>query len=260
LSGLLTCITCRVGFRDSDLQRDHYKSDWHRYNLKRKIVNLPPVTAENFADRCAAQELLQAEASKDTTQYCTICKKSFGNEKALQSHVVSKKHSEMVKQFSKDGGRTQQSNLQQTRSKGKSESEEGVSVGGISSSPGKSPGLGGKKFTQQSPQPITRSAFPGKGQKLEEDSSDDDSWEEVEGTPIPPTTCLFCSEESSDIEANLEHMSLVHSFFIPDVEYCVCIEELLEYLGCKVGEGMRCLWCNEKGKTFYDVLAVQVYL
>lgn len=29
-SGLFTCITCRVGFRDGDLQRNHYKTDWHR--------------------------------------------------------------------------------------------------------------------------------------------------------------------------------------------------------------------------------------
>ena len=34
---LYTCITCRVGFRTAELQRNHYKSDWHRYNLKRKV-------------------------------------------------------------------------------------------------------------------------------------------------------------------------------------------------------------------------------
>ena len=25
-----TCITCGVAFHDADLQRDHYKTDWHR--------------------------------------------------------------------------------------------------------------------------------------------------------------------------------------------------------------------------------------
>uniref|UniRef100_A0A915ARB5 U1-type domain-containing protein n=1 Tax=Parascaris univalens TaxID=6257 RepID=A0A915ARB5_PARUN len=39
----LTCICCRVVFANSDIQRDHYRTDWHRYNLKRKVdtVNLP---------------------------------------------------------------------------------------------------------------------------------------------------------------------------------------------------------------------------
>lgn len=91
-----------------------------------------------------------------------------------------------------------------------------------------------------------------------DDDDDDDSWEEIEGIQIPPTSCLFCAVESGDIESNLEHMSVSHSFFIPDMEYCTDLEGLLDYLGSKVGEGMMCLWCNEKGKSFYDVLAVQV--
>ena len=50
-----TCITCRVAFADADLQRGHYKTDWHRYNLKRKVAEMPPVTAENFQERVLAQ-------------------------------------------------------------------------------------------------------------------------------------------------------------------------------------------------------------
>jgi len=271
-SGLLTCMTCRVGFRDGDLQREHYKSDWHRYNLKRKIVQLPPVTVENFAERVAAQEALQADSNKDTSQYCTICKKSFGNEKAFQSHVISKKHAAMVKEVS----------LQDSTSPGKSSEvpskelksnkgsvEEGVKAGSSSSS-SKSP-VAGKKLLPQSPGPIMKAAFIGKGNRLgsakeaeaevmelDGDDDDDDSWEEIEGTPIPVTNCLFCHHESRDIESNLEHMSHSHSFFIPDMEYCMDIEGLMEYLGSKVGEGMMCLWCNEKGRQFYDVQAVQV--
>jgi len=34
----------------------------------------------------------------------------------------------------------------------------------------------------------------------------------------------------------------------------------LDYLGSKVGEGMMCLWCNEKGKAFFDVHAVQQHM
>ncbi len=32
-----TCISCHVAFREAAVQREHYKSDWHRYNLKRKV-------------------------------------------------------------------------------------------------------------------------------------------------------------------------------------------------------------------------------
>lgn len=262
--GLLTCITCRVAFRDADLQREHYKSDWHRYNLKRKIIQLPPVTVENFADRVAAQEALQADSNKDTTQYCTICKKSFGNEKALHSHIISKKHAAMVLQEEKTDGKSQEGLSKDLKVKCAVQENEPKP-----SSSTKSP-IAGKKLTQ-SPGPIMKAAFIGKGNKLGaakedekvidvDDDEDDSDWEEIEGIPIPVNCCFFCNFESGDMEANLDHMSRKHSFFIPDMEYCNDVEGLMEYLGSKVGEGMMCLWCNEKGRSFYDVLAVQVLI
>ena len=57
MQNLLTCISCRVAFNDADLQRDHYKSEWHRYNLKRKIAELPPITLENFDNRITEQKI-----------------------------------------------------------------------------------------------------------------------------------------------------------------------------------------------------------
>ena len=51
-----TCITCGVGFSSGDDQRIHYKSDWHRYNLKRKVAGMVPVSAEGFRDRVLAQQ------------------------------------------------------------------------------------------------------------------------------------------------------------------------------------------------------------
>ena len=50
-----TCITCRVSFSDAEMQRSHYKTDWHRYNLKRKVAQMPPVTAEVFFERVMSQ-------------------------------------------------------------------------------------------------------------------------------------------------------------------------------------------------------------
>lgn len=48
---LFTCISCRVVFANSELQKAHYRTDWHRYNLKRKVADLPPVTAVDFQQR-----------------------------------------------------------------------------------------------------------------------------------------------------------------------------------------------------------------
>lgn len=33
----LTCNACNMEFKDEEERNLHYKSDWHRYNLKRKV-------------------------------------------------------------------------------------------------------------------------------------------------------------------------------------------------------------------------------
>ena len=44
----LTCITCRLYFSNAKDQKLHFKSDLHRFNLKRKVASLPSVTQQIF--------------------------------------------------------------------------------------------------------------------------------------------------------------------------------------------------------------------
>lgn len=48
---------------------------------------------------------------------------------------------------------------------------------------------------------------------------------------IPVTDCLFCSHHSRSLVKNVAHMTKVHSFFIPDVEFVVDLKGLIRYLG-----------------------------
>lgn len=89
-----TCISCHVKFADGDIQRLHYKSDWHRYNLKRKVAELPPVTAEEFKKRVLLRRSENEFESKDTSVYCKTCRKSFGTQNAFNNHLNSKRHKE----------------------------------------------------------------------------------------------------------------------------------------------------------------------
>ncbi|KAF5725287.1 hypothetical protein HS088_TW23G00008 [Tripterygium wilfordii] len=40
------CSTCNAFVGDSKLYREHFKSDWHKHNLRRKTRQLPPLAAE----------------------------------------------------------------------------------------------------------------------------------------------------------------------------------------------------------------------
>lgn len=111
-----TCISCRVAFADADIQRQHYKTDWHRYNLKRKVVNLAPVTAEDFQQRVLHQRQKDEDDAKDTSTYCKVCKKSFASHKAFENHENSKRHKEMVSALAESTGEFSYSSFYQKSS------------------------------------------------------------------------------------------------------------------------------------------------
>ncbi|KAH8740739.1 hypothetical protein FG386_002701 [Cryptosporidium ryanae] len=47
-NGAILCTVCGYTIKDSALLKQHYKSDWHIYNQKRKLSNKEPVTEEVF--------------------------------------------------------------------------------------------------------------------------------------------------------------------------------------------------------------------
>lgn len=87
-----TCITCQVMFKTSELQREHYKEDWHRYNLKRKVASIPPVTLEEFELRAKEHREQSQNLNRDESQYCKYCSKLFNTKNAFDNHLNSKKH------------------------------------------------------------------------------------------------------------------------------------------------------------------------
>lgn len=214
--GIYTCITCRVAFHDGDSQRHHYKSDWHRYNLKRKVAELPPVFAEEFVNRVHAQRNDEQKATEDKSKYCDACHKNFNNEKSFDNHLNSKKHKENeAYKFEKE--------------------------------------VDSKVNHQDQVE-----------EKVEEDTDSDreevdsDEWEE--DNPAESNYCLFCKHKSRSLVRNLRHMSLKHSFFIPDAEFCTNATSLIRYLGEKVFKGFMCLWCNDSGRGFHSAEAAQGHM
>ena len=212
-----TCITCRVVFHEPEIQRAHYKTDWHRYNLKRKVAELPTVTADDFREKVLAQQSLAAEADNKGTKVCLVCKKQFATENSYSCHVQSKKH------------------LEKAAMDAAKQSAPDASHGGqVLSSPS-------KLDEPEAETPIVVE-------------------EECDPEPLEISECLFCSKKSEDMESSLVHMSKAHGFFIPDLDYIADVKGLIGYLCEKVGVGCVCLYCNDKGKAFYSVEAVQKHM
>ncbi|XP_074843927.1 cytoplasmic 60S subunit biogenesis factor ZNF622 [Carettochelys insculpta] len=307
-----TCITCRVAFKDADIQRAHYKTDWHRYNLKRKVADMPPVTAENFQERVLAQRAVTEEQNKGTATYCTACSKRFSTFNAYENHLKSKKHLELEKKavqaINKKVATLNEKNVEKglgqeslnkdamnTAIQHAIRAQPSLSPKKVpllptdaSSSP---PSAGGdlSQSRERQEKPPRLQWFEEQAKKLaKQDAGDEDTeegWEDVDSDEVgdsedeqmeaagnedekqktaagavPPTDCLFCHHHSSSLMKNVAHMTKAHSFFIPDIEYLVDLRGLIMYLGEKVGVGKICLWCNEKGKSFYSTEAVKAHM
>ncbi|KAI8845589.1 hypothetical protein BC829DRAFT_399408 [Chytridium lagenaria] len=103
-AAIFTCLACHVAFHGAEHQREHYKSDWHRYNLKRKVADLPPVTQEAFA--------LRLKASFQGS--CIPCGKSYSTDNAYANHLISKKHKDAEATYEKKKRNAMESAAQDT--------------------------------------------------------------------------------------------------------------------------------------------------
>lgn len=65
LVGKFKCNSCRVSFDSKTLHREHFRSDWHRVNLKRKAGGMPPMSQQE----CEAIAMLEASAASDLSDY-----------------------------------------------------------------------------------------------------------------------------------------------------------------------------------------------
>ncbi len=58
-----TCSTCRLRLATVDAQRAHFQTPLHAFNVRRKIVNMVPVSQAQFDERVVAAETEQRAAA-----------------------------------------------------------------------------------------------------------------------------------------------------------------------------------------------------
>ncbi|KAF7971218.1 hypothetical protein HWV62_21622 [Athelia sp. TMB] len=241
---LYTCLSCSIGFVTAEDQRVHYRSDHHRYNMKRRVASLPPLSVLVFNQKVIErrQETAVMASSKGTS--CEICHKAYTTENAYRSHVQSKKHKDNeLKAIS----------APKPAAPAEVESHQ-------------------EPPTSRSPSPVierTADHAPKHtpvGLLVDDDASDDEVNQTIDEkiaaarSRISSIQCLFCPETSSSLAANLTHMSAAHSFFVPDAEYLIDLPGLINYLGEKIAVGNVCIYCNGKGREFRTLDAVRKHM
>ncbi|XP_055473125.1 ankyrin repeat and zinc finger domain-containing protein 1 isoform X1 [Psammomys obesus] len=66
ISDKLFCSACDQIFQNHQEQREHYKLDWHRFNLKQRLKNKPPLSAVDFEQQSSTGDLSSISGSEDS--------------------------------------------------------------------------------------------------------------------------------------------------------------------------------------------------
>lgn len=224
-----SCRTCKVKFNDLTLFKSHYRSEWHSYNLHASVNRLLPITLEDFQAKEAIYRKSSADQVERKKQICEICRKNFNGMKQYENHLISKTHKKNLQQ--NDNIVTRTKKLPDRFNCRRNDQVENVSVEN--------------------------------GEEMEicsdVESLDSDEWLEDSKYRID-NNCLFCNYQNESIEGCMKHMKQKHSFFVPDLEYCVDLSGLLEYLEQKICADFKCIWCNDSGRKMRSAQAVKMHM
>lgn len=250
---LFTCMSCSIAFTSPEEQRTHYRSDHHRYNMKRRVAGLPPVSALAFNQKVLDRRQETAVMTSPKGTSCEICGKAYTTENAYRSHVNSKKHKE-------NEVKAAQKALNPTVISEKQPEATPIEVQDTVESAVVPP------VAQSSEEPVASTSQPSESMDVDEEDDEDinmtiDQKIAAARTRLSPdTNCLFCTQTSTSLSANLLHMSSVHSFFIPDAEYLTDPAGLITYLGEKIAVGNVCIYCSTSSREFRSLEAVRKHM
>ncbi|KAI1437529.1 C2H2 type zinc-finger-domain-containing protein [Xylaria sp. CBS 124048] len=258
-----TCNTCQVAFRFADTQKSHMKNDWHRYNLKRRVASLPPISSEVFAEKVLqARAATTAEADRaGFQQLCEVCQRTYYSENSYRNHIGSQKHKAKQATMPKRGAVDDDSSVMtSTFSLGEPVAVASEEVDSDAEEEFNEVVEGLQKTTlkeRQSPVKRPSNPIPSVNEHQEDQSSEIVS---KTSTTVPGLTlknCLFCNYDSPTIPLNVHHMERIHGMFIPEKQYLVDLDGLITALQQRIQEYHECLYC---GKLKNTSAAVQTHM
>ena len=68
MSSSFTCNTCGLAFPTSGGQKEHMRSDWHRYNLKRRVAQLPSISMDTFNEKVSKMTIAEEEVDPNISK------------------------------------------------------------------------------------------------------------------------------------------------------------------------------------------------
>ncbi|CDW85331.1 zinc finger protein 622-like [Stylonychia lemnae] len=228
----------------------HIITDFHVFNIKRKILALEPVTEEIFEQKKATIALSEINSQQsDLGWKCYPCKKTFKSMEQLDQHQNSKNHKKNDKIYKAQNANPLENSQQ-------SSMFENLTKDNLSKhlNDDKSQEINLSKSDHPNDHNDSHNLDPTRDhqeqqekQKMKDDMND---------SKLPQRTsldtlriCLFCNKELGGVKKCLDHMRSAHSFFILDIDCCINLKGLLTYIAERIQLGYLCLFCNKMFKN-----------
>jgi len=231
-----SCNTCNLQFRSLEELKQHYESELHQENVKRRVAGAAPLSQAQFRRRQQGG----ASTTASQAQYvCKICNKKFNSIQTLRSHLDSAQHKAKKAEYEARKAVFAQRN-----------------AGGCGTACLDSPEVPSPKHVD--PLPPAKEAEEEPEAVEEESEAEEDSLEPYLPTPLGRVPededlqvgdCLFSNQRFASMEESLCYMAIEHGFVLPLCDRITDLEGLMAYLARKVNAGM-CLVCGDK--HFYD--------
>jgi pre-60S factor REI1 len=275
-----TCNTCQVAFRSSELQRAHMQTDWHRYNLKRRVASLPPLSSEIFTEKVLANKATAAATAAKASfeKSCAICQKTYFSENAHNNHLNSQKHRTNVMKSGRgamldDAASVSGSMTSSAFSLGESMAESDVTVNGEVEKEFSEVVDGIKNASLDAEPPVSRRPsrphhssaemrpeHPLSPTDTNESMAEDDQSSVAASSKAPSDPlldCLFCNYKSPTFALNVNHMGRFHGMFVPEKDFLSEPENLIKYLHDKIHTNHECLKCH---KVLHTPSGIQTHM
>jgi pre-60S factor REI1 len=247
-----------------------------RYNLKRRVASLPPISSEVFTEK-VLQARAETTAQADKAGFeraCDTCQKTYYSENSFRNHLLSAKHKARVAALaSRPNAKIDDEASSMSFSLGEPAATDSVLDSDVEEEFNEV--VEGLKNTglHESVSPVKRPSNPHLSdvEQHKPDHPVSQTPSEKDSTPaaatptgVKPTvparslkTCLFCNYESPTPPLNLNHMERIHGMFVPEKQYLVDPEGLLRHLQERVFDLNECLTC---GKVKANAYAVQTHM
>ena len=214
----MMCNHCMYVCKSYDEMKEHYKSEFHKYNLNRVTMNLNPLLYDDYLKK---KEMFKKKKEKKKKKkkleeenqqidlYCEICEKKFSNRKKLEEHLNSKNH--------------KKNETEKKKKEEKMKKEEDEKKGNNSSEI-----------------------------NTDNKKEEDDKKKEAEKTTLDDISiCVFCNQKNENLEKNIYHMVDIHKL---DVPFLFCIKNypgLVKLIAKKIFKYKACLTCDtQKFETY----------